>query len=184
MVILELLENNLIGIIIGLNLVLTCTNYVGASAPLVTSLFTGILGEDVGIGNAKIAYERNHGKRKRKGEVCIIINRKTLKLRSAARKHFRSALDDVIHIGRLSAGSRRKHTLKRILYVVCSKGSTVVELDALLELTLKRDTIRLKGRNFLEQARNKLVILSPTQGCLKDGVCNGGATGRRGLLHV
>ena len=172
MVVIKALKNYLSSVIVALNLVFTSTNEVSTSAPISASSLASLLWEDTGVRDTKNAYKNNVRLRKRKGEVSIILNSQALKLSCLTGKHLWSTLDLVKEAGGESLGFWLKHTLKGVLNVLCGQRSTVVELNALFELALKGDTIRLKSWNLFKQAGNKLVILSPTKQGLTNRVCN------------
>ena len=184
MIVIKALENYLSSVIVALNLVLTSTDEVSTGTPISTSSLTSLLWEDASIGNTKNAYKDNVRLRKRKGKVSVVLNSKALKLSSLTSKHLWSALDLVKEAGRESLGLWLKHTLKGVLNVLSGQSSTIVKLDALFELALKSDTIRLEGWNLFKQAGNKLVILSPTKQRLTNRVCNACGLGVVCTLHI
>ena len=180
----ELLELDLGGVVVLDDLVLAGADAVGAPAPLVASLLAGLLREDLSVVDAQVVDEGDHRGLEDEGEVGVVLDGEALELGGGAGEHVLGALDEVIHVGGLGRGLGLEHALERVLDVVGGQRGAVVALDALLEGAVQGHAVGLEGRDLGEQARDELVVLGPAQGGLEDAVRDGGGAGVGGLLHV
>ena len=138
----------------------------------------------MGVGDAQVVDEGDHGIGEDEGEVGVVLDREALELGSGTGKHLLGTLDLVVHVGRLGTGGRREHALEAVLDVIGGQRRTVMALDAVLELAVQGDAVCLEAGDLGQQAGDELVVLGPAQGRLEDGVGDGGGGGVGGLLHV